>query len=223
MDVIISLGGSLIVPEEVDTIFLKKFYDTMIEFTKKGNRAIIIAGGGKTCRKYQAAAEKIVSVSQEELDWIGIATTRLNAQLLRTIFADAADHVVIKNPTNKITWKKSILIGAGWKPGCSTDYDAVLLAKNLNIKTIINMTNIDQVYDKDPKKFKDAKPIEHLSWDDMQKIVGTKWSPGLNAPFDPVATKLSSSLGLKVLILGKDLNNFKKALNNKEFKGTIIN
>jgi len=222
MDYIISLGGSLIVPEEIDYPFLKGFHALILDFIKKQNRVAIISGGGKTCRKYQDAAKKDGSVSKEELDWIGIATTRLNAQLLRTIFEKQADHVVIKNPTQKIEWKGSILIGAGWKPGCSSDYDAVLLAKNLGIKTIINLTNIDQVYDKDPKKYKDAKPLDKISWEKMQSIVGTKWSPGLNMPFDPVATKHAAKLGLKVVILGSDLKNMKNFLEDKEFKGTVI-
>ena len=222
MDIIISLGGSLIVPEAIDVSFLKKFHSLITDFIKKGNRAIIITGGGKICRKYQQAAEKIVPVSQEELDWLGIASTRLNAQLMRTIFEKDADHVVIKNPNAKINWKKSILIGAGWQPGHSTDNDAVLLAKNLNIKTIINLTNVDQVYDKDPKTHKDAKPLDKMTWPELQKIVGTTWSPGLNAPFDPVATKGAHKLGLTVAIMGPDLNNLKNFLENKDFKGTVI-
>tara|TARA_Y100000310_G_scaffold193278_1_gene193249 strand:- start:6228 stop:6914 length:687 start_codon:yes stop_codon:yes gene_type:complete len=222
MDIIISLGGSLIVPDKIDVAFLKKFHTLITNFIKKGNRAIIITGGGKTCRRYQEAAQKIGPVSEEELDWIGIATTRLNAQFLRTIFEKDADHVVIKNPEAKINWKKSILIGAGWVPGHSTDKDAVLLAKNLNINTIINLTNVDQVYDKDPKKHKDATPLDKMTWPELQAIVGEEWSPGLNAPFDPIATKDATALKLKVVIMGPDLKNLENFLDDKEFKGTVI-
>ncbi len=222
MDIIISLGGSLIVPEEIDVSFLKSFHSLILDFIKKGNKVAIIAGGGKTCRKYQAAAGAIVNVSPEDLDWLGIHATRLNAQLLRTIFRAYSKPQVIKNPAKAIDFKESILIGSGWKPGCSTDKDAVLLAENLGIKTLINLTNVTQVYNKDPKKHNDAKPLDKISWKQMQSIVGTKWSPGLNMPFDPVATKLASKLGLKVVILGPCLNNLKSFLENKQFKGTVI-
>ena len=117
---------------------------------------------------------------------------------------------------------KKILIAAGWKPGWSTDYDTVLLAKNLNVKTIINMSNIDYVYDKDPKKNKDAKKIKNIFWRRYRKISGNKWEAGLNKPFDPIAAKEAEKLGLKVTIIGKNLRNFENLLNDKKFYGTII-
>ena len=112
---------------------------------------------------------------------------------------------------------------AGWKPGWSTDYDAVLLAKNFGVSEIINMSNIDYVYDKDPKKFKDAKKIEKTSWKDYTNLVGNKWKAGMNVPFDPIAAKEAQKSGMKVCIIGKDLENLENLLNGKKFKGTVIN
>jgi uridylate kinase len=99
----------------------------------------------------------------------------------------------------------------------------VLLAKNFGVKKIVNLTNIDYVYDKDPRKFKDAKKIEKISWKDFRKIVGDKWDPGLNVPFDPVASKDAEKLKLEVAIInGKSLDNFERYLNNEKFIGTVI-
>jgi len=224
MELIISLGGSIIVPDKIDVGFLKSFKKIIEGYvTEKNARVVITAGGGKTCRVYQDASKKVASVTEKDLDWIGIKATHLNAELLRTIFAGQAYEQVIEDPTAKIKTKKKIIIGAGWKPGCSTDKDAVLLAKNLGIKTIINMTNIPYVYDKDPKKYKDAKPLKSLSWEKMITIVGTSWTPGMNLPFDPLASKMAKELGLKVVILeGTDINNFKKFLDDLPFEGTVI-
>lgn len=221
--IIISLGGSLIVPDEIDTIFLKKFRELILSHVKKGKSFFIICGGGKTAREYQEASSEITNLTREDLDWLGIHSTRLNAHLLRTIFREHAHSNIIKNPTKKINLKKRILIASGWKPGCSTDYDAVLLAKNFGIKTIINMTNIDYVCDKDPKKHKNAKPIKQIYWREFRKIVGDRWDPGLNAPFDPVASREAEKLGLKIIMLnGDNLENFNNFLNGNRFKGTII-
>ena len=221
--IIISLGGSLIFPEEIDSSFLKNFREIIIKYAKQGKKFIIITGGGKICRKYQKAAGEIRDLEEDDLDWLGIHATRLNAHLIRTIFRDTAHPKVVKNPTVKEEFKESILIAAGWKPGCSTDYDAVLLAKTYNIKKIVNLTNIDYVYDKDPKKFPDAKKIEKISWVDFRKIVGDEWDPGLNMPFDPIASKESQKLGLEVGIMkGSNLENFEDYIQGKEFKGTII-
>jgi uridylate kinase len=138
------------------------------------------------------------------------------------MFGNIAENLIVTNPTSKIKFNKKILIAAGWKPGWSTDYDTVLLAKNLKVNTIINMSNIDYVYDKDPKKNKNAKKIKNISWKDFRKIIGNKWKAGLNKPFDPVAAKEAEKLGLKVSIIGKSLRNFENLLNNKKFDGTII-
>jgi len=221
--IIVSLGGSLIVPEEIDVLFLKKFSDMIRLYVEQGKKFIIITGGGKTARRYQKAASEVSTLNEEDLDWIGIHSTRLNAHLIRTIFRDIAHPVIVKNPTKKESFKESVLVAAGWKPGCSTDFDAVLLAKLYKVKKLVNLTNIEYVYDKDPKKFPDAKRIEKISWADFRKIVGDKWDPGLNMPFDPVASKEAQKLKLEVAIMkGSDLENFENYIQGKGFKGTTI-
>jgi uridylate kinase len=114
------------------------------------------------------------------------------------------------------------MVGAGWKPGWSTDYDAVLICKDYGVKTIVNLSNINKVYDKDPKIFKEAKPIDRISWDDFRKIVGNKWVPGMNIPFDPIAALKAQGLGLKVVLIGRDFENIRKYFDGEEFIGTII-
>lgn len=220
--IILSLGGSLIVPDSVDTAFLKAFKKVVDSYIKKGFKFVLICGGGKLARNYQDAAKKLGNVSDHDLDCIGIKATKLNAQVVKTLFEDSAEKVIVDDPTKPVNFKKPILVASGWKPGCSTDYDAVLLAKQLNISTIINMSNIDYVYDSDPRKNKNAKPLHEMSWSDFKQLVGDKWTAGLNAPFDPIAAKEASKNNYKVFIIGKDLNNFSKVLDEKEFKGTVI-
>ena len=225
--IIISLGGSLIVPEELDWRFIKNFKKTIEKHINKGFKFVIITGGGKIARKYIAAAAKIDRINNEDKDWIGIHATRMNGHFIRTIFRKNAHLVINKNPndtTNFVNFKKNILVAAGWKPGFSTDYDAVILAKNLGAKQVINLSNIDHVYNKDPRKFSNAKKMKKISWKDYRKIVGNVWNPGMNAPFDPVASKMAEKLGLEVSIIGgKNLKNFEYYLSGKKFQGTVIN
>jgi uridylate kinase len=216
---VISVGGSLIVPDLIDTDFLLEFKKIILNQNKK---FIIICGGGRTARKYQEAAKRIINLRRGDLDWLGIHSTRLNAHLMRTIFKEVACSRIIKNPTEKIIFNERILIASGWKPGFSTDYDAVLLAKNFGVKKLINLTNVDYVYTKDPK-FSDAKPIKEISWKDFRKLLPEKWDPGLNTPFDPVAAKEAEKIGLEVVVMnGKKLKNFENYLGGKEFIGTKI-
>ena len=79
------------------------------------------------------------------------------------------------------------------------------------------------IYDRDPKLFKDAKPIKHMNWPDYREMIGDWWAPGREIPFDPFASKLAEDFGMKVNFLnGKDLDNFENALKGKNFQGTII-
>src|SRR3989338_5857844 len=213
--IVISLGGSVLAPAQIDIDFLHGFKQLIHKFVHDGYRFAIICGGGKTAREYQSAARKVVNAVHEDLDWLGIHATRLNDHLLRTIFREAAYPKVIKNPNEKIKLKASdrVVVAAGWKPGRSTDYIATLLAKNLGARTVINITNTDFVYDKDPTKFSDARPLRQISWKDFRRLTGvTKWSPGLNTPFDPVAAKVAEKMRLKVAVMGKDLGNLEDFL-----------
>ena len=221
---VLSLGGSLIVPKTgIDWQFLKKFRSLIKEKIKLGQKFIIIAGGGTTCRHYQQAANKVVKLQPVDVDWLGIHASRLNAHLLRTVFFDLAHFEVIKDPTHRIKTDAKIIIAGGWKPGWSTDYDAVMLAKTYGAKEVINLSNIDYVYNKDPKKFSDATKIAKINWLDFKKIVGDKWIPGLSKPFDPIASKLAAALDLKVIIInGRKIANLKKCLAGEKFQGTII-
>jgi uridylate kinase len=224
--IIVSLGGSLIVPEEIDWRFVRNFKKVIEEKIKEGYKFIIITGGGKLARKYQEASLKICNLTDEDRDWIGIHATRMNAHFIRTIFRKNAHQRINKNPNDLedfYNFKEDILVAAGWRPGFSTDYDAVLLAKYFKIKKVINLSNIDFVYDRDPKKFPDAKKLKDISWKNFRQMIGSKWDPGMNVPFDPVASKTAEELQLEVAIMnGRSLKNLENYIEGKPFKGTVI-
>ncbi|KKP43694.1 MAG: Uridylate kinase [Parcubacteria group bacterium GW2011_GWA2_33_14] len=220
-NIIISLGGSLVAPGEIDVVFLKNFKKSLKKYIDL-KRFFIFVGGGKICRNYQKALLDF-GADNKERDLIGIDVSRLNAKVVQQVFYDIAFSELITNPTKNISTKKDIVVAGGWKPGWSTDYCSVILAKNMGIKTIINVTNIDYVYDKDPDKFKTAKAFKKILWKDFRKIVGNKWSPGLSVPFDPRASKMAEILKIKVIIVnGKHLERLEHFLNNKPFLGTTI-
>ena len=219
--IIISLGGSLVVPDKIDLDFLRNFKKLIISNLKK-NRFFIYVGGGKTARAYQGALSEYGATNQEK-DWMGIDISRLNARVVKGAFKNQAFSEIVTDPNKKFITKKDIIVGGGWKPGRSTDYGAVLLAKNNKAKVVVNLTNIDYVYDKDPNKFSDAEPFKNLTWKEYKKIIGGKWTPGLSSPFDPEASKLAERLNIKVAIInGRHLERLSQFLNKKEFVGTII-
>jgi len=222
--IVMSLGGSLIAPEGIDQNFLKKFKQVILNYTRRGNRVILICGGGNTSRYYQKEAKSISpSISSRDLDWIGIGATRLNAELVSGIFGDAASESIIGDPSKKNKTNKKIIVGAGYLPGSSSDKDAVLAAKAFGAETVINLSNITYVYDKDPKKFKDAKPQKHMDWESFLKLVGSKWVPGAHVPFDPVASRLAYKWKMELIVMkGSNLSNLSNFLAEKKFIGTSV-
>ncbi len=222
---VISVGGSILVPNgEINIRFLKGFKSLIEKQLKKGWRFVIIVGGGGTARSYQGAAKQVVTLMRDDLDWLGIHATRLNGHLLRTVFRKHAHPKMFKDPTTvPKNPKAKIIIGAGWKPGWSTDYVATRIAKRLGVRVVLNLSNIDYLYNKDPRKFKKAEPICDIGWKEFRKMVGDEWDPGMNVPFDPVASKLAHRSGIKVALLnGTNLKNLERLLEGKNFSGTII-
>lgn len=222
---IISVGGSIIIPKKgFDIEFLKAFRELLLKHVAEGMRFILIAGGGATARTYQDAAKQIRTLTSDELDWLGIYATITNTYFLRTIIGDAVSDNIIFNPTKPPRSTKPILIASGWKPGCSTDMDAVILAKQFKAKSIINLSNIDQVYTTDPQTDEHATAIASIDWKRFRKdIVGDRWEPGKNVPFDPVASKLAEKLKLTVVMVkGTDLTQVENAILGRPFFGTTI-
>jgi uridylate kinase len=215
-----------VVPNGIDTQFLINFNKFIRkQISEKKRRFFLIVGGGSTTRHYQAAAQTVLGkrIENDDLDWLGIHATRLNAHLVRVIFRDIAHSHVIKHYEIIRKVDEPVVVAAGWKPGWSTDYCAITLCQDYGINNAINMTNVDQVYDKDPKKYSDAKPLVKMSWNKYCALAGDKWIPGMNLPFDPIASKLARDLGVTVKILnGKNLENLGRALDDLSFTGTTI-
>lgn len=222
---VLSVGGSLIVPNGgIDHDFLIDFKSLITSQVKKGWRFVIVVGGGGTARRYQEAARSVGPLERDDLDWLGIHATRLNGHLMRSIFREIAHPRMMKDPTRTPkTFKQPVMIAAGWKPGWSTDYVATRIAKRLKCKTVVNLSNIDYVYTSDPRKNKDAEVICDISWKDFRAMVGNEWDPGMNVPFDPVASRLAHHSGIKVAVVnGKNGKNLKDLFDGKKFAGTVI-
>lgn len=224
---ILSVGGSIVAPDSPDTDFISRFKNAVIKYLEeyKESRLVFIVGGGGPARQYQKAYRELMmnNADPAEQDWIGIMATRLNAELIRGVFSNYCPHDLVTDPTAVTSFEGRILVAAGWKPGFSTDNDSVLLAENLGAETVINLSNIAKVYSADPKKDPEAVPLDSLTWSEMRKLVGDKWIPGKNVPFDPVATRKAAELGLKVITAeGRDIPNLEKILRDKPFHGTTI-
>jgi uridylate kinase len=223
--IVMSVGGSLIVPGEIDTAFLSELKDFITKETARGRRFIIIAGGGRTARQYQDAAKSVSDLASEDLDWLGLHATRLNGHLLRTVFRGLAYPVMVTNPDDvlDIPLDASLVIAAGYRPGASTDLRAIQIADRVKAHKVINLSNTDYVYTDNPKTNPEAEKIENITWADFRKLIPESWDPGLSSPFDPVAAKEAERLNIEVAAInGTRLDALASYLNGESFIGTCI-
>jgi uridylate kinase len=233
MTSVISLGGSIVAPDKVDCRYLQKFVkliETLL-MEDEGERFIIVVGGGGPARAWQAAYKQVsgalgAAADDGQADWIGIMATRLNAQLVKALFGRYCADDVVTNPeagTAESIFTGRVLLAAGWKPGFSSDNDAVLLAKRFGARTVINLSNIEKVYTADPKVDPGAKPIDSISWAEFRALTGDEWTPGKNVPFDPVASRNAAEAGVSVICAaGSDLENLRQILRGGSYTGTLI-
>ncbi len=224
--IVMSVGGSLIVPDAIDTVFLTNFRNLIEQqIALSGRRFIIITGGGRTARRYQDAAARVTELDPEDLDWMGIHATRLNGHLLRTIFRDIAYPVMITNPDESadVPQDTSLIVASGYRPGSSTDLRAVQIAAHRGAQKLVNLSNIDYVYTADPRLNPDAEKIEDITWTDFRKLIPDEWNPGLSSPFDPVAARAAEAAGMEVTIInGTKITELEHYLNGEPFIGTRI-
>lgn len=220
--IIISLGGSLIVPEEIDTSFLNAFISLIVDFIP-GRQFFLITGGGKVSRKYQHALKELRHTSDMELDWMGIHVTHLNARFIKMLFGSYADERIIVSEDTIIDSEKPIVVGGGWEPGSSTDLRMIQIAERLHITKVLNLSDVSYVYSEDPRENPNAKALKDMTWGEYRALVPREWDPGLSLPFDPIAACEAEKVSLEVVIMdGKNIKNLRNYLNNESFEGTVI-
>lgn len=221
--VVISLGGSIIVPDNVDYHYLKKFKKLIKKFSKK-NKVVIVCGGGKTARQYIDSLKHIEN-DIRLLSIVGIAATKLNAKLVSGVFDIKHDIPESLQEVKKLLKIHNLVIcGAlGNQANMTSDGNAAEVAELIKADYFVNLTNVDGLYTSDPKTHKDAKFIASISFDDfIEKVDKIKYKAGQHFVLDQVAAKIISKNKVKTYIINKDLKNLKNVFNNKKFIGTTI-
>lgn len=216
--IVISLGGSIIVPDKVNYKFLNEFKKTINK--NKRYKFIIVTGGGKTARTYIEAARK-EKLSEQEASILGIMATRMNAELVAEMFNQKTIPITQKELYS--IKKNIVLCGAlGTKPGMTSDANAAEVTKHYKAKCFINVTNVKGLYTEDPNKHKNAKLIKSISFKDFDnKIKRIHFKAGQHFVLDQKASKIIKANKIITYITNsnKQLNNI---LKNKSFIGTII-
>jgi len=169
--VVISLGGSILIPE-LDKNRIREYLPVLTRIAAK-HRLFVVVGGGGGARDYIEVARGL-GIDEGTADEIGILVTRLNATLLIAALGEAAYPKVAESPSEakKFAESKKIVVMGGITPGQTTDAVAAVLAERVHADVFINVTSVNGIYDKDPKKFTGAKYFKTLTPSQLIEIVG---------------------------------------------------
>jgi len=218
--VVISLGGSIVYGKNIDFNYIYSFRK-FLEEESKNRKIFLVVGGGKIARDYISTASKL-GMNEFLQDRIGIMASRINASLFLGDYsypkvAESVEEAVIASSSYPV-----VLMG-GTEPGHTTDAVSLLIAERIGEKRVINMTSVGGVYSKDPKKYKDAELIRRMSYKDAQEMfLNRDMNAGLNLPFDLISIKIAERSRIEICIIGKNIEDLKRAIINGECQGTII-
>lgn len=145
------------------------------EVAKKGIEIAIVVGGGNFWRgRSNQQMDRCTS------DYIGMLGTTMNALAIGDAFKQLGQEVrvqtgvemrqiaefYIKDRADKHLQKSRVVVfgcGTG-SPFFSTDTAAALRANEINADALLKATNVDAIYTKDPKKYKDAEKIDEITY-----------------------------------------------------------
>jgi len=219
--IVISIGGSVLLSSEANHSFFTNLVDLLTKLSKR-YKLYVVVGGGKTAREYISIGRSL-QLTEESLDTIGIAITRVNASLLSSLIKDANTDI----PTTTDEAKEidaSIVIMGGTTPGHSTDMVGAELAKKVHAHRFVIATNVNGVYNKDPNKFADAVHLPEISIDELLDTYGTTWTAaGSNVVIDGPALQIMKQTKIPTAVVnGKRLDQLERAITGQSFEGTEI-
>jgi uridylate kinase len=222
--VVISLGGSIIIPDDRDGAFLNDFA-SLLRSLSKDLDIYVVCGGGKIARYYIVTGRELAA-TEEQLDEMGIDVTRLNARLLQLALKersyDKVPHTV--EETASQGGKGKIAIMGGTTPGHTTDGVSAALAEKVGAARIVNATSVDGVYSGDPRKVKGCVKYDHLTFQQLDDMMNKgKHGAGASHVFDPLGAEIVKRCRIPILVVdGRDLAEMRSAILGQKIKGTVI-
>ena len=219
--IVLSLGGSVLLSDNQDHDYFQKLIHLLHHISTQ-YKLYMVVGGGNIARKYIRLGRHL-DFNESRLDTLGIEITRVNAKLL-TYLLDKTNTVIPSTTDEAKKMKTQIVVMGGTTPGHSTDMVGAELAEKVNAERFIIATNVDGIYDNDPKRYHNAKQLPTVSIDQLIKRYGTSWdSAGKHTVIDGPALKIIKRAKLTTYVVnGARLHQLENALLGRDFNGSKI-
>jgi uridylate kinase len=222
--VVVSLGGSVLIPGEDDADHLSKL-SRLLKDMSADHRLLLVCGGGKVARYYITTGRDI-GATERELDELGIMTTRINAKLVSLSLQDSAMDTIplTVEEAAKASASGKIVVMGGTVPGHTTDAVSAMLAEKVGASRIVNGTSVDAAFTADPRVVKDAKRLHTITHAELNQLVSRGMHcAGPSNVFDPLGASIASRANIPIYIInGRNIDEMKAAIQGKQIKGTLV-
>jgi uridylate kinase len=199
----------------------------VIAAKEMGSQVAVVIGGGNFIRGAQLSP---LGINRATADYMGMLATAINAMALQDALEKLGSQTrvcsgldipkvmepFIRRRAERHLEKGRIVIlacGSG-APFFTTDTAAALRAVELGCHALLKATKVEGVYDKDPKKHKDAERITRLSYMEVM-------NRGLSV-MDKTAITMCMENKLPIIVFGMDDPENLKGVLRGEARGTLI-
>lgn len=221
--VVVSIGGSVLVPGDDDAAYIRRLADMLREVASEAQVAVVV-GGGREARRYVDMG-RALGGSVRELDELGIGITRVNARLLTVALGDIANtEIPVKaDDCARMSEPGRIAVMGGTEPGHTTDAVSAMIAERMGADRIVNASNVDAVYSADPRADPDAVRYERMTIAQLKEVVYQDHDAGKSSVFDPLGVSIAMRERIDILMVnGRDLEELRNAILGKPIKGTFV-
>ncbi len=221
--VVVSIGGSVLVPGDDDAAYIRRLADMLREVASEAQVAVVV-GGGREARRYVDMG-RALGGSVRELDELGIGITRVNARLLTVALGDIANtEIPVKaDDCARMSESGRIAVMGGTEPGHTTDAVSAMIAERMGADRIVNASNVDAVYSADPRADPDAVRYERMTIAQLKDVVYQDHDAGKSSVFDPLGVSIAMRERIDILMVnGRDLEELRNAILGRPIKGTFV-
>ena len=178
--ILLKISGEALVGsghEALDAHVLDRIVSEVVEVHKLGVQVGVVIGGGNFFRGVTLSKAGISRISADHMGMLG---TLMNAIAMRDSFermgvearvhsaipmSGMVDHFNYRKAIHNLNESRVVIFAAGTgNPFVTTDTAASLRAIETECEVVLKATQVDGIYDKDPRTHKDAKRYKKLTY-----------------------------------------------------------